>query len=185
MDDMQKMRRILRDRDSQEEVLPNMKRQYIICTFSQWAILLLDHMHSVLKNSGCIYTFFSEQLGVYTRGRMRKLSNVDSKDIVEENQGEARTELSHQCKRTWGTKWDYFILNLDGNKDSHDEEDDDEDEEDDDEEDDDDDDDGEDEEEENQRRYDFRQRKTVVRYQAPQDGKSVPFVSLLWYKNQI
>lgn len=30
--------------------------------------------------------------------------------------------------------------------------------------------DGVDEEEENQRRYDFRQRKTVVRYQVPQDG---------------
>lgn len=33
-----------------------------------------------------------------------------------------------------------------------------------------DDEDAEDEEEENQRRYDFRQRKTVVRYQAPLDG---------------
>lgn len=30
--------------------------------------------------------------------------------------------------------------------------------------------DDEDAEEENQRRYDFRQRKTVVRYQAPLDG---------------
>lgn len=38
------------------------------------------------------------------------------------------------------------------------------------EEEDDEEDDGEDEEEENQRRYDFRQRKTVVRYQAPLDG---------------
>lgn len=113
---------------------------------------------------------------------MRKLSTVDSTDIVEENQGEARTELSHQCKRTWGTKLDYFVLNLDGNKDSHDEEEDDDDDDEEDEEEEDDDD-GEDEEEENQRRYDFRQRKTVVRYQAPQDGKSVPFVSLLGYKN--
>uniref|UniRef100_A0A3B4AX49 ATPase family AAA domain-containing protein 2 n=1 Tax=Periophthalmus magnuspinnatus TaxID=409849 RepID=A0A3B4AX49_9GOBI len=34
-----------------------------------------------------------------------------------------------------------------------------------------DDDDGEDEEEENQKRYDFRQRKTVVRYQAPQEPR--------------
>lgn len=33
-----------------------------------------------------------------------------------------------------------------------------------------DDEDGVDEEEENQRRYDFRQRKAMVRYQAPQDG---------------
>lgn len=52
-------------------------------------------------------------------------------------------------------------------KDGHDDEDE---EDDDDEEEEEDDDDGEDEEEENQRRYDFRQRKTAVRYQAPQDG---------------
>lgn len=56
-----------------------------------------------------------------------------------------------------------------GNEDNHD---DDEEEEEDaeDEEEEDDDEDAEDEEEENQRRYDFRQRKTVVRYQAPLDG---------------
>uniref|UniRef100_A0A8C9X9X8 ATPase family AAA domain-containing protein 2 n=1 Tax=Sander lucioperca TaxID=283035 RepID=A0A8C9X9X8_SANLU len=57
--------------------------------------------------------------------------------------------------------------------DDHDDDDDDEEEEEDgedeEEEEDDDDEGGEDEEEENQRRYDFRQRKTVVRYQAPQD----------------
>lgn len=45
-------------------------------------------------------------------------------------------------------------------------------EEDDDEEEEDDDEDG---EEENQRRYDFRQRKTVVRYQAPLDGMTSTF----------
>lgn len=59
-----------------------------------------------------------------------------------------------------------------GNEDDHDEEEEEDDGEDEEEEeeDDDDDEDGEDEEEENQRRYDFRQRKTVVRYQAAQDG---------------
>lgn len=57
MDDMQKMRRILRDRDSQEEVLPHRKLHYIICTFSQWVILLLDHMHSVLKLSLHLHIF--------------------------------------------------------------------------------------------------------------------------------
>lgn len=35
--------------------------------------------------------------------------------------------------------------------------------------------DDEDAEEENQRRYDFRQRKTVVRYQAPLDGMTSTF----------
>uniref|UniRef100_A0A7N9B1E8 ATPase family AAA domain-containing protein 2 n=1 Tax=Mastacembelus armatus TaxID=205130 RepID=A0A7N9B1E8_9TELE len=59
-----------------------------------------------------------------------------------------------------------FSKKTGGDEDDHDEEED-EDREDDD--DDDEDEDGEDEEEENQRRYDFRQRKTVVRYQAAQD----------------
>ncbi|XP_068611101.1 ATPase family AAA domain-containing protein 2-like [Brachionichthys hirsutus] len=98
MDDMQKMRRRLRDRDTQEE------------------------------------------LGMYTRGRMKRSlrTSVDSKDKEEDNQGD---------------------------KEHHDEEEDREDEEDED----DGDEDGVDEEEENQRRYDLRQRKTVVRYQAPLD----------------
>uniref|UniRef100_A0A4W6ECW0 ATPase family AAA domain-containing protein 2 n=1 Tax=Lates calcarifer TaxID=8187 RepID=A0A4W6ECW0_LATCA len=59
-----------------------------------------------------------------------------------------------------------------GDEDDHDEEEEEEEEDgedDDDDEEEEDDEDGEDEEEENQRRYDFRQRKTVVRYQAPQD----------------
>lgn len=55
-----------------------------------------------------------------------------------------------------------------GNEDNHDDDEEEEDAEDEEEEDDDED--AEDEEEENQRRYDFRQRKTVVRYQAPLDG---------------
>lgn len=37
--------------------------------------------------------------------------------------------------------------------------------------------DDEDAEEENQRRYDFRQRKTVVRYQAPLDGITSTFLT--------
>lgn len=37
--------------------------------------------------------------------------------------------------------------------------------------------DDEDAEEENQRRYDFRQRKTVVRYQAPLDGTTSTFLT--------
>uniref|UniRef100_A0A8C6KQ86 ATPase family AAA domain-containing protein 2 n=1 Tax=Nothobranchius furzeri TaxID=105023 RepID=A0A8C6KQ86_NOTFU len=42
--------------------------------------------------------------------------------------------------------------------------------------------DGEDEEEENQQRYDFRQRKTVVRYQAPLDEPREPRKRSLYYK---
>lgn len=40
--------------------------------------------------SSFFYLFFPEQLGVYTRGRMRSLlrTNLDSKDTEEENQGE-------------------------------------------------------------------------------------------------
>lgn len=54
----------------------------------------------------------------------------------------------------------------DGDDDDDDDDDDDEEEEDD-----------EDAEEENQRRYDFRQRKTVVRYQAPLDGRMSTFLT--------
>ncbi|XP_051263560.1 ATPase family AAA domain-containing protein 2 isoform X2 [Dicentrarchus labrax] len=119
MDDMQKMRRRLRDRDTKEE------------------------------------------LGMYTRGRMRSSlrTNVDSKDTEEENQG--------------------------GDEADHDEEEEEDREEDDEEEEDeeDDDEDGEDEEEENQRRYDFRQRKTVVRYQAPQDEPREPRKRSMYFKD--
>ncbi|XP_049586329.1 ATPase family AAA domain-containing protein 2 isoform X1 [Syngnathus scovelli] len=86
-----------------------------------------------------------EQLGVYTRGRVRRSqkTKVDIKDAKE-------------------------------NQDDHDDEDEDEDEDDDDDDDVDDlDDDIDDDEdagdEDNQRRYEFRQRKNVVLYQAPQD----------------
>ncbi|XP_026148827.1 ATPase family AAA domain-containing protein 2 isoform X2 [Mastacembelus armatus] len=97
-----------------------------------------------------------EELGVYTRGRMQRSlrTNVESKDTEEENRG--------------------------GDEDDHDEEED-EDREDDD--DDDEDEDGEDEEEENQRRYDFRQRKTVVRYQAAQDEPREPRKRSMYFKD--
>ncbi|XP_069393227.1 ATPase family AAA domain-containing protein 2 isoform X3 [Paralichthys olivaceus] len=110
-----------------------------------------------------------DELGVYTRGQMRRSlrTNVESKDTEEENQG--------------------------GDEDDHDEEegedrevdvdDDDDEEEEEDDEDDDDDEDGEDEEEDNQRRYDFRQRKTVVRYQAPQDEPREPRKRSMYYKD--
>uniref|UniRef100_A0A4W6ECK4 ATPase family AAA domain-containing protein 2 n=1 Tax=Lates calcarifer TaxID=8187 RepID=A0A4W6ECK4_LATCA len=56
-------------------------------------------------------------------------------------------------------------------------------EDDDDDEEEEDDEDGEDEEEENQRRYDFRQRKTVVRYQAPQDEPREPRKRSMYFKD--
>ncbi|XP_018539421.1 ATPase family AAA domain-containing protein 2 isoform X1 [Lates calcarifer] len=103
-----------------------------------------------------------EELGVYTRGRMRRSlrTNVESKDTEEENQG--------------------------GDEDDHDEEEEEEEEDgedDDDDEEEEDDEDGEDEEEENQRRYDFRQRKTVVRYQAPQDEPREPRKRSMYFKD--
>ena len=73
-------------------------------------------------------------------------------------------------KRKRGTSDFFFSSKTGGNKDNDDEEEEEDREDEEEEEDDDDEDDGEDEEEENQRRYDFRQRKTVVRYQAPLDG---------------
>ena len=68
--------------------------------------------------------------------------------------------------------WLCVLFTGGGGDDQGEEEEEDEEEEEEEEEEEDDDDEGEDEEEENQRRYDFRQRKTVVRYQAPQDGIS-------------
>ncbi|KAM7382544.1 hypothetical protein PAMP_002270 [Pampus punctatissimus] len=107
-----------------------------------------------------------EVLGMYTRGRMRRSlrTDVESKGTEEENQA--------------------------GDEDDHDEEegedreeDDDDEEEEEEEEDDDDDDDEDGEEEENQRRYDFRQRKTVVRYQAPQDEPREPRKRSMYFKD--
>uniref|UniRef100_A0AAV2MBB2 ATPase family AAA domain-containing protein 2 n=1 Tax=Knipowitschia caucasica TaxID=637954 RepID=A0AAV2MBB2_KNICA len=116
MDDMQKMRRRLRSKDTQEQ-----------------------------------------DLGIYTRGRLRSLSsNVERQDPQrEENQGAEEEEENDQDE--------------DGEEvDEEDEEDDD----DDDDEEEEEDEDG--EEGENQKRYDFRQRKTVVRYQAPQEEPREP-----------
>uniref|UniRef100_A0A667YYW8 ATPase family AAA domain-containing protein 2 n=1 Tax=Myripristis murdjan TaxID=586833 RepID=A0A667YYW8_9TELE len=90
---------------------------------------------------------------MYTRGSRRRSVriNVQSKNTTEEeNQEEDEDDEDDHDEEEEG----------DGEE---------EEEEEDDEDDDDDDEDGEDEEEDNQRRYDFRQRKTVVRYQAPQD----------------
>ncbi|KAF3691625.1 ATPase family AAA domain-containing protein 2 [Channa argus] len=64
--------------------------------------------------------------------------------------------------------------NQGGDEDDHDEEEEEDDE--------DEDEDGEDMEEENQRRYDFRQRKTVVRYQAPQDEPREPRKRSMYFK---
>ncbi|XP_038567961.1 ATPase family AAA domain-containing protein 2-like isoform X2 [Micropterus salmoides] len=105
-----------------------------------------------------------EELGVYTRGRMRSSlrTNVESKDTEEENQGVNEDDHDEEEEE-------------DGENDEEEEEE---------EEDEDDDEDGEDEEEEeNQRRYDFRQRKTVVRYQAPQDEPREPRKRGMYFKD--
>ncbi|XP_011483397.1 ATPase family AAA domain-containing protein 2 isoform X3 [Oryzias latipes] len=109
MDDMQKMRRRLRSRDTKEE------------------------------------------LSAYGSGRMRRSlrSNTESKKSEEKDQGEEEEEE-------------------DGEGDDEEEEEDEEE-------------DG--EEEENQRRYDFRQRKTVVRYQAPQDEPREPRKRSMYFKD--
>lgn len=74
------------------------------------------------------------------------------------------------CKRHGLYIYIFISYFTEGEEGDHDEEEEEDGEDEEEEEEDDDEEDGEDEEEENQRRYDFRQRKTVVRYQAPQDG---------------
>lgn len=84
-------------------------------------------------------------------GRLRSLrSYAERKDTEEEENQEEEEEEDEQDE--------------DGDDDDDEE----------DEEDEEDDEDGEDEEEENQKRYDFRQRKAVVRYQAPQEEPREP-----------
>ncbi|XP_054477905.1 ATPase family AAA domain-containing protein 2-like isoform X2 [Anoplopoma fimbria] len=105
-----------------------------------------------------------EQLGVYTRSRMTRSlrTDVESKDTEEENPG--------------GDEGDHNEGDAEDVDDEDDEEEEEEEEEHDDE-------DGEDEEEDNQRRYDFRQRKTVVRYQAPQDEPREPRKRSIYFKD--
>lgn len=85
-------------------------------------------------------------------------------------------------QRDFGVLLSFFPADFKGGDEDEDDNDDEEGEEDgedeEEEEEDDDDEEGEDEEEENQRRYDFRQRKTAVRYQAPLDGTLLsPFIN--------
>ncbi|XP_056300292.1 ATPase family AAA domain-containing protein 2-like isoform X3 [Pseudoliparis swirei] len=105
-----------------------------------------------------------EQLGVYTRGRLSRSlrPDVESKAAEEENQG--------------------------GDEDDHNKEEEEEDVEVDEEErggedEEEEDEDGEDDEEENQGRYDFRQRKAAVRYQAPQDEPREPRKRGMYFKD--
>ncbi|XP_028281971.1 ATPase family AAA domain-containing protein 2 isoform X2 [Parambassis ranga] len=98
-----------------------------------------------------------EHMAVYTSGRMRRSLRikVQSKKTEEENQG--------------GDEDDNDKEKAEDGEDEEEEEDDDEDDD--------------DEEEENQRRYDFRQRKTVVRYQAPQDEPREPRKRSMYFKD--
>ncbi|XP_054638061.1 ATPase family AAA domain-containing protein 2-like isoform X2 [Dunckerocampus dactyliophorus] len=107
--------------------------------------------------------------------KLRRRRNRDNKEKLD-TRGRVRQSL-----RTNVDTKDAQQPNLDDDDDDDDEDDDDDDEEEEEEEDDDDvdDDDIEDDddavdEEENQRRYDFRQRKSVVLYQAPQDEPREP-----------
>ncbi|KAM6909707.1 ATPase family AAA domain-containing protein 2 [Xenentodon cancila] len=99
-----------------------------------------------------------EELGLYTSSRRSLRTNAQSKNT--EEKGPENED-----------------------NDEEGEGDDDEEEEEEEEEDDDDDEDGEDEEEENCRRYDFRQRKTVVRYQAPLDEPREPRKRSMYFKD--
>uniref|UniRef100_A0A7N5ZU06 ATPase family AAA domain-containing protein 2 n=1 Tax=Anabas testudineus TaxID=64144 RepID=A0A7N5ZU06_ANATE len=107
----------------------------------------------------------NEELGIYTRGRMRRSlrTNVQIKDTKDQpEEGDENDHIEEEED--------------DGGDEEEEEEDDD---------DDDEEEDGEDEEEEggNQRRYDFRQRKAVVRYQAPQDEPREPRKRSMYFKD--
>uniref|UniRef100_A0A3B4XMJ3 ATPase family AAA domain containing 2 n=1 Tax=Seriola lalandi dorsalis TaxID=1841481 RepID=A0A3B4XMJ3_SERLL len=124
----------------------------------------------------------------------RSRFNLQSREVVEEEEEEEEDRSVRRSSRITRYKLDSrnqsvlydrlitnsgslcyeffsFFFFTGGDEDDHDEEEEEDREHEEEEEDDDDEEDGEDEdeEEENQRRYDFRQRKAVVRYQAPQD----------------
>ncbi|XP_024123834.1 ATPase family AAA domain-containing protein 2 isoform X3 [Oryzias melastigma] len=98
-----------------------------------------------------------ENLSAYGSGRMRRSlrSNTQSKKSEEKEQGEEDDVEEEE----------------DGEGDDEEEEEEEEEEEDD------------GEEEENHQRYDFRQRKTVVRYQAPQDEPREPRKRSMYFKD--
>ncbi|XP_055019278.1 ATPase family AAA domain-containing protein 2 isoform X2 [Boleophthalmus pectinirostris] len=124
----------------------------LITNTAEAVLQKMDDMQKMRRRRSRETRTQEQGLGMYTRGKLRSLtSNVERKDVEEEeNQEEEEDDEQDE----------------DG--------DDDDDEEEEEEEEEDDDDDGEDEEEENQKRYDFRQRKTVVRYQAPQEEPREP-----------
>ncbi|XP_055083792.1 ATPase family AAA domain-containing protein 2-like [Periophthalmus magnuspinnatus] len=125
----------------------------LITNTAEAVLQKMDDMQKMRRRRSRETRTQEQELGMYTRGRLRSLrSNVERKDKEEENQEEEDDDN-------------------DENEQDEDRDDDDEEEEEEEEEDDDD---GEDEEEENQKRYDFRQRKTVVRYQAPQEEPREP-----------
>nr|XP_020452864.1 ATPase family AAA domain-containing protein 2 isoform X2 [Monopterus albus] len=111
----------------------------LITNTAEAVLQKMDDMHKMRCRVRSRDRDTKEELGVYTKNRMKRSlrKNVESKATEKENQ--ERGEDDHDEEEEEGD-------------DGEDEEEDDE-----------------DEEEENQRRYDFRQRKTVVRYQAPQD----------------
>ncbi|KAM4735621.1 ATPase family AAA domain-containing protein 2 isoform 2-T2 [Anableps anableps] len=96
-----------------------------------------------------------EQVGVYSSGRMKQSLRTNTKSNKTEEKSQDEEDDDD-----------------DNSDDGEEEEDDEEDGEDDDEE----------EEEENHQRYDFRQRKTVVRYQAPLDEPREPRKRSMYFK---
>ncbi|KAM9724009.1 ATPase family AAA domain-containing protein 2 isoform 2-T2 [Menidia menidia] len=109
---------------------------------------------------------------------MQKLRRrLRSKDTKEEPLGLYSGRMRRSLRANAGSK-----KNEDSNKGRDEDDNDEEDREDEDEDEEDEDEDGEDEEEEHQQRYDFRQRKTVVLYQAPQDEPKEPRKRSMYFK---
>ncbi|KAM6968046.1 ATPase family AAA domain-containing protein 2 [Aplochiton taeniatus] len=109
-----------------------------------------------------------EKSGMFTRGK-----SLRSQRTAEESEQTQEKENQESSEEEEDNKVD--VKEVDGEE-GEDNEEEDNDEEDDDDDDDDDEDDGEDEEgdDDNQKRYDFRKRKTVDRYQAPQKEPRQP-----------
>ncbi|KAM3838481.1 ATPase family AAA domain-containing protein 2-like, partial [Diretmus argenteus] len=134
----------------------------LITNTAEAVLQKMDDMQKMRRRQRSRDRDTKDELGMYTKGRRRRSlsTDVESKDTEEKE-------------------------NQVGDGDDEDDHDDDEEEEDreDEEEEEEDDEDVEDEEEDNQKRYDFRQRKAVVRYQAPQDEPREPRKRSMYFKS--
>nr|XP_054596622.1 ATPase family AAA domain-containing protein 2 isoform X2 [Nothobranchius furzeri] len=136
----------------------------LITNTAEAVLQKMDHMQKMRRRLRSRDRETEEEVGVYTKGRRRR--SVRTTDISKKTEETSQEEEEDDEN--------------DDEREEEEEREDDDDEEGEEEEEEEED--GEDEEEENQQRYDFRQRKTVVRYQAPLDEPREPRKRSLYYK---